>query len=83
MKWTGKQFHQANLNVAGSLIQKVRLKPDHFIMFTIPNSDIHAIALLGLLAAREIYCCVHLDLKYSKYIVKLLPKQITDQINKI
>ena len=52
-------------------------------MFTIPNSDIHAIALLGLLAAREIYCCVHLDLKYSKYIVKLLPKQITDQINKI
>lgn len=52
--------------MAAGLIQKVGLKTDDVIVFAVPNTDVHAIALLGVLSAGGIYCCVGSGLKYSK-----------------
>ncbi|XP_054166584.1 luciferin 4-monooxygenase-like [Oppia nitens] len=56
-KWTKKQVLDSSLNFAYYLINDCKLAKGEIICFVTQNSDIHAIGIIGSLAAGLVYCC--------------------------
>jgi acyl-CoA synthetase (AMP-forming)/AMP-acid ligase II len=65
-RWTCRQVHEAALNVAAAFINEFGVKKGEIVCFYVPNSDIHAISLLSVIAAGGVYCGLSPLLKYRK-----------------
>ncbi|CAG2106600.1 unnamed protein product [Medioppia subpectinata] len=57
-KWSKQQVLDSGLNFAHYLLRECDVRKEDVICFASNNSDIHAVGLIGSLAAGLIYCCL-------------------------
>ena len=60
-KWTKKEVLDSSLNLAYYLSHDLGIKKGDIVCFATNNSDIHAIAIIGVLAAGAVYCSFQED----------------------
>ncbi|CAG2109652.1 unnamed protein product [Medioppia subpectinata] len=57
-KWSKQQVLDSGLNFAHYLLRECAVRKGEVICFASNNSDIHAVGLIGSLAAGLVYCCL-------------------------